>query len=506
MNQNSSLQFNFQNKQINGNIQQQTNQPLNHTPFQNQNSQTQIQMQMENQNNHQTNQTPKQFQFPNQQFQQNNLFSPQKMSNQIMTHSRNNVPITLSQILKVTRFLERCPIIDCQPVKTITLVTTITKYEKKNNHVLLTLNDGTGELIAKDYLNFRNINNQISNPYENQYVRIYASVVMDYNLREIKVKKILPITDSNEITFHFLEALVTHFENTVTRKYINEKKFVISNQQNYQNQTQLRTNTKLIPRELFNSENENITIENQNNQTINQNNQNLQQTSTNPNQNTSQLQFQSQLHNQNTQQNNHLNNQTTNQFNQNLQQTSLNPNQNTSQLQFQSQTQNQNTQQNNQTNNQNNQFNQNLQQTVLNPNQNTSQLQYQNQSQNQNIQQTNQPLNHTPLQNQNSQTQIQMQMENQNNQQNFNLQNSQYGITSLISSQGITRTRYDQLKNMILPIIQQDDSDEGVGIQKIQFKLQNQATANEILEALNKMGSENLIFPSQSANDHWKTY
>ncbi|KAJ3448965.1 replication protein a-related [Anaeramoeba flamelloides] len=148
---------------------------------------------------------------------------------------RTITPLTIRQIQLSTESEGNTFKIDKEFVMNVSLVGTVIKVINGNTYTNYTIDDGTGQLKIREFKRNKQNNmidqeeqeqeqeqeqvneekkksEQIQNPFENKYVRIIGNLKAYKKQKSFSVNKIMEITDSNQITTHFLEAILVHIQ------------------------------------------------------------------------------------------------------------------------------------------------------------------------------------------------------------------------------------------------------------------------------------------------------
>jgi replication factor A2 len=96
----------------------------------------------------------------------------------------------------------------------ITFVAQIRQFTKQSTHHQLKLDDGTGVIEAKRYIDIEKMEEDEPDMELDQYVRVYGRLKAFNNKRYIAVHVIRPVTDFNEVNYHLLEATAVHLYST----------------------------------------------------------------------------------------------------------------------------------------------------------------------------------------------------------------------------------------------------------------------------------------------------
>eukprot|EP01155_Anaeramoeba_flamelloides_P030703 Anaeramoba_flamelloidesa87345_42.p1 GENE.a87345_42~~a87345_42.p1 ORF type:complete len:279 (+),score=82.54 a87345_42:26-838(+) len=149
---------------------------------------------------------------------------------------RTITPLTIRQIQLSTESEGNTFKIDNEFVMNVSLVGTVIKVLDGNTYTNYTIDDGTGQLKIREFKRQKQNNmeeeeeqqqqpqeeggegenkskaKEIENVFENKYVRIIGNLKEYKNQKSFSVTKITEITDSNQITTHFLEAILVHIQ------------------------------------------------------------------------------------------------------------------------------------------------------------------------------------------------------------------------------------------------------------------------------------------------------
>lgn len=131
--------------------------------------------------------------------------------------SQSLLPVTVKQISKAT---QRPPddtfLVDGQEVSNVTLVGLVSNKDEKVTDVVFMLDDGTGRIEVKRWIDLQENYDmtESSNIRNNTYLRVHGTLRSFQGKAYIHAHSTKPITDFNEITFHFLECIYVHVYNT----------------------------------------------------------------------------------------------------------------------------------------------------------------------------------------------------------------------------------------------------------------------------------------------------
>ena len=125
------------------------------------------------------------------------------------------LPVTCKQleaaVLDGERFL-----VDGQSSSHITLVGQMARCELRSNNIFLTLDDGTGLIDVMYWLDAASpATAQIKDLCShNNYLRIYGNLQTFQDRKSVTARRIQAVNDFSEVTFHMLQCVATHLNNT----------------------------------------------------------------------------------------------------------------------------------------------------------------------------------------------------------------------------------------------------------------------------------------------------
>jgi replication factor A2 len=134
--------------------------------------------------------------------------SPQRKTNDSSVR-----PVTIKQIEQAVHNGSNFTIDDKQ-VSQITLVALVLQVDAQSTYVTYTVDDGTGHVNAKLYVEHDAAALRASSIREGMYVRMYGSMNSFQKAKTLTMYRVTPIEDFNEVTFHYLDAIATHLYHT----------------------------------------------------------------------------------------------------------------------------------------------------------------------------------------------------------------------------------------------------------------------------------------------------
>ncbi|GAA6026891.1 hypothetical protein JCM8097_005939 [Rhodosporidiobolus ruineniae] len=120
-------------------------------------------------------------------------------------------PVTIHQLLNATQaFAEAEFYIDGAEVKDVSLVACIRNVSVSATQVTLLVEDGTGQMDARSWIEPGSNESEHEDWQVNSYVRILGQLKTFSNKRHLNVNRFRKVEDFNEILFHPLEAIFVH--------------------------------------------------------------------------------------------------------------------------------------------------------------------------------------------------------------------------------------------------------------------------------------------------------
>lgn len=124
------------------------------------------------------------------------------------------VPLTIKQ-LNTAEIRDSKFKIDGKEVSQISLIGIILSVEVQNTNINYMIDDGTGKINVRVYVDTDDESQKQSQWRENMYVRVIGNLRVFQNGPSVVGFTLIPLTDFNELTFHFLECIHTHCTNTM---------------------------------------------------------------------------------------------------------------------------------------------------------------------------------------------------------------------------------------------------------------------------------------------------
>ncbi|KAI5844977.1 replication factor A2 [Morchella snyderi] len=124
-------------------------------------------------------------------------------------------PVTIKQILEAVQPYPEAEFkIDDAELSHITFVAQIRNISEQTTNITYRMDDGTGVIEVKQWVDADDEDSASSKLTTNQYVRIVGALKPFNNKRHVGAHKIYAITDFNEVQYHLLEAAAIHLHFT----------------------------------------------------------------------------------------------------------------------------------------------------------------------------------------------------------------------------------------------------------------------------------------------------
>ncbi|GLC36824.1 hypothetical protein PLESTB_000779100 [Pleodorina starrii] len=104
---------------------------------------------------------------------------------------------------------------DGRDISTVTIVGRVTSYQEGPTRILLQVHDGTASMEVCSWVD--DVDSQAQRRVEWQvgkYVRVYGNLKTFEQRRSITAFAVKPVTDHNEVTYHFLQSIMQHLHLT----------------------------------------------------------------------------------------------------------------------------------------------------------------------------------------------------------------------------------------------------------------------------------------------------
>eukprot|EP00727_Mastigamoeba_balamuthi_P014386 m51a1_g9572 hypothetical protein (291) ;mRNA; f:924986-926228 len=133
------------------------------------------------------------------------------------TMSQALVPLTIKQLLSAETTPDSQFLVDGREVLLITVVGQLRDISESSTNLRLTLHDSTGSVDCLWWIETTDAEytrEQRAKWTVGSYLRVYGNPRYFNQQRSIVVSRVQPVTDCNEITFHFLQCISVHLAAT----------------------------------------------------------------------------------------------------------------------------------------------------------------------------------------------------------------------------------------------------------------------------------------------------
>ncbi|KAH7293791.1 hypothetical protein KP509_28G042500 [Ceratopteris richardii] len=133
------------------------------------------------------------------------------------TQNTGLLPLTVKQISEAAQnSSDDTFYIDGIDVNNVTILGMVHNKEERSTDVSFLLDDGTGRVEVKRWIDGQDTfeNEQIAALQDGVYVRVHGHLRSFQGKRNIVAFSVRPVTDFNEVTYHFLECIFVHLHNS----------------------------------------------------------------------------------------------------------------------------------------------------------------------------------------------------------------------------------------------------------------------------------------------------
>jgi len=124
-------------------------------------------------------------------------------------------PVTIKQVLEAQQSLPDAPFkIDDVEISHITFIGRIRSVAEQTTNITYVIDDGTGTLEVKQWVDAENIPEGDTRQELNGHVRVLGQLKSFSNKKHVGSHKIRPVEDYNEVQYHLLEAAAVHLHLT----------------------------------------------------------------------------------------------------------------------------------------------------------------------------------------------------------------------------------------------------------------------------------------------------
>jgi len=147
--------------------------------------------------------------------------APEQVSAQKKRDPQAVIPVTIKQLLEADVSDNGKFRIDGREVSQVSLIAQIISYEAKSTNVSYHMSDSTGEIGVKLYIDNEDADGRAIlaktkgvHVGENSYIRIIGNIRLISDQRNVIAFQLIPVTDFNEITMHYLDVIYCHLKTT----------------------------------------------------------------------------------------------------------------------------------------------------------------------------------------------------------------------------------------------------------------------------------------------------
>jgi len=159
------------------------------------------------------------------------------------------IPVTIKQLHNATQGQpEDIFRVDGRELNQVTFVANVLQISNLTTNVNLLVDDGTGKIEVRVWLDTDDKNDHMAQKRgdwkEGSYVRVFGNLRSFQHKRSVVGFKVIPITDFNELTYHFLEVIHVHLYHT--RGAVGQAPPIVNNYSNstaYQRQPMATSNS-----------------------------------------------------------------------------------------------------------------------------------------------------------------------------------------------------------------------------------------------------------------------
>lgn len=137
------------------------------------------------------------------------------------SHAKNRdaqalVPLTVKQINEALLATSENAnfVVDGVDVNNVTIVGLVCNKVERVTDVGFVLDDGTGRVDVHRWVHEPFDSNEMATIKDGMYVRVYANLKGFQGKRQLIAFAVRPLTDFNELSYHFLECMYVHMYNT----------------------------------------------------------------------------------------------------------------------------------------------------------------------------------------------------------------------------------------------------------------------------------------------------
>ncbi|CAK9317409.1 unnamed protein product [Citrullus colocynthis] len=126
------------------------------------------------------------------------------------------VPVTVKQISEASHSGEEKAnfVINGVDITNVTVVGKVSEKAERITDITFTIDDGTGTIGCKRWVNDTFDTKQMEEIQDGMYVRVNGHLKIFQSIKQIFAFSVRPVTNFDEITFHFIECIHDHLRNS----------------------------------------------------------------------------------------------------------------------------------------------------------------------------------------------------------------------------------------------------------------------------------------------------
>ncbi|GAB4838250.1 hypothetical protein Ancab_027779 [Ancistrocladus abbreviatus] len=130
------------------------------------------------------------------------------------------VPLTVKQIKEALSSTDEKAgfVVDGVDVNNVTIIGMVLNKVERVTDVGFVIDDGTGRIDIHRWVNEALDSKEMENMVDGMYVRVLGHIKGFQGKRQLVAYAVRPVTDFNELTYHFMECAYVHLYNTKLRK------------------------------------------------------------------------------------------------------------------------------------------------------------------------------------------------------------------------------------------------------------------------------------------------
>ncbi|KAG7037548.1 Replication protein A 32 kDa subunit A [Cucurbita argyrosperma subsp. argyrosperma] len=157
--------------------------------------------------------------FSSSQFDSGSGFTSSQTNDSSLSKSRETpgvVPVTVKQISEASHPGEEKAnfVINGVDITNVTIVGKVSEKAERNTDITFIVDDGTGRIGCKRWVNDTFDTKQMDEIQDGMYVRVIGHLKIFQSNKQIFAFSVRPVTNFDEITFHFIECIHDHLRNS----------------------------------------------------------------------------------------------------------------------------------------------------------------------------------------------------------------------------------------------------------------------------------------------------